>query len=286
MPELPEVETIRNDLRERILRQKITAVEIRKTRLVKNSKQKFINILTTRTFVDIRRRGKLMIFVVDRPDAFLLIHLKMTGQLIYRRGNTVLGGGHSFGNDADNFSEKYSYVIFSFANGAKLFFNDMRQFGYLEIVSQKRLTAIENRYGIEPLSPEFTFTAFNAQLHKRTTTIKVFLLNQAFIAGIGNIYADEICFGAGVLPTRKITTLTLPERKKIYSTTKRILKLAVVKRGTTFNNYVDSEGKRGYFANFLHVYGRKNEPCHRCKTPIKKIKIAGRGTHFCPNCQK
>jgi formamidopyrimidine-DNA glycosylase len=171
-----------------------------------------------------------------------------------------------------------------FSNGGQLFFNDLRRFGYLKLVSkEEKEKIVTNNFGIEPLTPDYTLEAFADLFKKRQTNIKALLLNQKLIAGIGNIYADETCFEARILPFRKVSSLT---GQKLYRAIEHVLKLSIKNRGTTFNNYVDSDGNIGSHINFLKVYGRAGQKCRRCRHIILKKKHAGRGTHYCANCQK
>jgi len=286
MPELPEVETIKNDLSKKIIGKKIMGVVVKKSRIVKGGVKGFISLLKDSAFKKIDRRGKLLIFKLSAPGKYLLVHLKMTGQLIYQKGDRILGGGHGELED-DKLPGKYTHIIFEFSDKSNLFFNDLRQFGYMKIASGKELEKALADFGPEPLSPGFTLRKFCDILRGKKTTIKQVLMNQKFIAGIGNIYADESCFWAKIKPTRKIASLTESEIKCLYSSIKKVLKLAIKKRGTTFNNYRDADGNRGNFIKFLKVYGRKGERCKRCRRGvIKKIKHNGRGTHFCLACQR
>ncbi len=289
MPELPEVETIRRDLEKKIAGEKIKNIEILATKSVHNKSTDFLNVLVDNNFKHIERRGKLLMFALDKADkyAFLLVHLKMTGQLIYRNKKQLLAGGHSQTAMVTNVPNKFTRVFFTFNDGGQLFFNDLRRFGYLKLVSkEEKEKIVANNFGIEPLTPDFTLEAFVRLFKKRQTNIKALLLNQKLISGIGNIYADEICFCAKILPTRKIIDLSSLEIKKLYKCIEDVLKIAIANRGTTFNNYVDSDGQSGSHINFLNVYGRDGEKCKYCKGVILKIKHAGRGTHFCSKCQK
>lgn len=285
MPELPEVETIKRDLSKRILSQKIRLVEIRDKKVVTSNN--FVKQLIGNEVKDIERRGKLLIFVLKNKE-YLLVHLKMTGQLMFKaksKSDNVIGG-HSLSKMEDNFSEKFTRVIIDFGVG-KLFFNDMRRFGYMKIVKREEKEKIVNKdFGIEPLTPDFTWKNFNGLFGKRTTSIKAFLLNQKIIAGLGNIYTDEACFCAGIKPSRPVSDLSLEEIKKLFKCIPKILQLAIKNRGTTFNSFVDADGRQGSHFNFLKVYGRHKEKCKRCSEKIKKIRLVGRGTHFCPGCQK
>lgn len=289
MPELPEVETIRRDLEKKIAKNKIKGIEILADKSVHNRSSDFLNVLIGNNFKHIERRGKLLMFALGSADKFsyLLVHLKMTGQLIYRHKKQLLAGGHSQTVMNAAVPNKFTRVIFTFGDGGQLFFNDLRRFGYLKLVSkEEKEKTIKNNFGIEPLTSDFTLEAFEKLFKKRQTNIKALLLNQKLISGIGNIYADEICFCAKILPTRKVNNLSVLEIKKLFKCAEDVLRVAIVNRGTTFNNYVDSDGHTGSHLNFLNVYGRDGEKCKKCKAIILKKKHVGRGTHYCPNCQK
>jgi len=289
VPELPEVETIRRDLYQVLRHKTILKLDVNKTKQVRGDIESFTRVLEGNSFSNIERRGKLLIFTLSNTDTFLLTHLKMTGQLIYQDGEKVIAGGHSHAQSELNFAlpNKYTHIIFTFDDGSRLFFNDMRQFGYLQLVDLPGKTAIESNYGLEPLSEAFELEYFQAQIKRyMRATIKKLLLDQQAIAGIGNIYADEICFQAKVRPDRLVTSLTEAEIVQLYDSIKPLLLLAIKHRGTTFNDYRDARGNKGNFVRLLKVYGRAGQQCSRCeRAKIEKIKHAGRGTHFCPQCQ-
>jgi len=293
MPELPEVETVRQDLRVQLLNKKIKSVTVLNPKTVSASSYDFANILQGTFFIDILRRGKLLIFKLKRANLYLLAHLKMTGQLIYLNGNQVSVGGHSLSSDSYEKSvggqlpNKHTRIIISFADKSKLFFNDLRKFGYMKIASQKELDAfIIKNYGPEPLTSDFVLSEFIAKLKTKKRNIKAVLLDQKLVSGLGNIYVDEVLFAAGVRPMRLASSVTKSEAAKIYQEIKRILTLAIKHRGTTFNNYVDAKGHKGNFSKLLKVYGHSKDKCAKCGSDIIKTKIAGRGTHYCPHCQK
>jgi len=284
MPELPEVETIRRDLSKKIIGKKIARFEILKKTVVKAGLKEIERVLADNEVKSIERRGKLLIF--ELSDNFLLIHLKMTGQLIYRYDHHEVMGGHNLLYEFGVLPNKYTQVVFHFADKSKLFFNDMRRFGYIKLVSKAEKEKVEAGYGIEPLSTKFTQRMFREILSKKSGIIKAALLDQSAIAGIGNIYSDEICYCAGVLPDRKVKSLKPEEINKLYRCIPEILKLAIKHRGTTFRDYRDGEGKKGSFVDFLKVYSHEGEKCACGKGIIKKKKIAGRGSSFCSECQK
>jgi len=319
MPELPEVETIRRDLAASLIGRKLAKVELLNLKTAKNDAAFFVNALSGRSFENIERYGKLLAFRLNESKAsslnksktsqsqntlvstdYLLVHLKMTGQLILEGGGKQLAGGHSLSEKSFSAAvggalpNKHTRAIFIFQKDAgtktapcRLFFNDLRKFGYLKIVSEAELKKIvAASYGPEPLAPEFTVLYLTDLLRSRKTNIKALLLNQKLIAGLGNIYVDEALFLAGVRPDKIASSLKLEEIKKLQTAIKRVITQAIAARGTTFSNYVDSSGRKGNFSRLLKVYGRASEPCVQCGKLLVKKKLAGRGTHFCPICQK
>jgi formamidopyrimidine-DNA glycosylase len=210
----------------------------------------------------------------------------MTGQLIYRIGEKIFAGGHSMSMLQTELPDKHTQFIIAFADGSRLYFNDLRRFGYVKIVDSLELERIKKTYGIEPLTKAFTLDAFTTVLKHKKTILKAFLLNQKYLAGVGNIYADEIAHNAHLKPTRNLSTLSAHDIAALYTSIQKILAKAVKHRGTTFNNYVDSDGNKGNFSTHLKVYEQAGEPCDHCRTNlIKKTRVAGRGTYWCSECQ-
>lgn len=290
MPELPEVETIRRDLAELIVGKIIHSVTVHKTKMVHGSTApQFTRALVGHRFTAVERRGKLLIFRLD-SGAYMLLHLKMTGQLIYKDATHHIAGGHTLTNPEDNITvpNKYTHVIFDFDDHSQLYFNDLRQFGYVSLTDAAGRDRAVQAMGIEPLQAEYTLDAFTAALQRHPkTAVKTALMDQRHIAGIGNIYADESCFAADILPTRLVSTLSENEICNLYAATQKIITAAIKQRGTTFNDYRDTKGRKGNYVSHLMVYGRSGQPCRRCKTGvIQKIKLAGRGTVYCILCQK
>lgn len=285
MPELPEVETIKNDLSKRILGKKIMNIKISKPKIIKSNLANFRKSLSGSYFKKIDRVGKLMIFTLSRDDKYLLVHLKMTGQLIYVSKNKIIPGGHNYPK-VDKLPNKFSHIIFTFTDKSKLFYNDIRQFGYMKIVNEKELGEVLSRFGIDPINSKFKKSDFLKVIEDKKANIKAFLLNQKYITGIGNIYADEILFDSRIRPSRNIKSLTRKEKEKLYLSIKKILKKAIKRRGTTFSNYVDGRGGKGNFTKLLKVYQREGKKCFKCRKKIKRTRITGRGTHYCSNCQK
>ena len=279
------METIKNDLKKVILGKKIAEIKVGKKKIIKSDYGDFLKILKGGSFRDISRVGKLIIFHL-KGGKYLLIHLKMTGQLIYDAKRGRIKGGHEVSGMSDELPNKYSHIIFKFIDGSALYFNDMRRFGYLKIAGEDELKAIKSKYGIEPLSGNFKFEDFRNIFKGRTAAVKSVLMNQGLIAGIGNIYADEILFRSGARPDMTAGSLGDNKLRKIFKAAESVLKQAIKYRGTTFSDYADGRGDKGNFTKFLKVYGREGEKCYKCDRLIKKIKISGRGTRYCPKCQE
>lgn len=287
MPELPEIQTIVNDLNKTILNKKIKKVEIRLPKIARCANKDFCTVLKNSSFQKISRLGKFIIIQLSQKNKYLVVHLRMTGQIIYINKDKVIVGGHSMENNQFDLPNKQTHLIIYFQDQSKLFYNDQRQFGFWQIVNLKGLKEIQDKLGLNPLHTEFSLSSFKKLLENRKGNIKAFLLNQKYIAGLGNIYTDESLFKAHILPFRKINTFTTKEIEKLYKAIKDILNLSIKHRGTTFRNYVDAEGRKGKFIKFLKVYRKEGQKCSRCqKEIIKKVKIAGRGTRYCSYCQK
>jgi len=288
MPELPEVETIRRQLYSELKKKKITGIEIRLPRLVRGSVLSFKKGVLGSTVTDVRRRAKILILHLSNGFS-IIIHLKLTGQLIYKKKNKVKIGGHPIKDGDKDLPNKYTQAIFIFKDGSKLFFNDLRKFGYFRLAKTTDLETMfqKEKFGPEPLDKRFTLEVFQALLNKKKITkIKPLLMDQTFMAGLGNIYATEACFEAGIKPTRPAGLLKPAKVIVLFKAVKRILLEAIKKQGSSSNTYVDAYGQPGGYVPLLKVYGRKGRPCRRCRTKIKSINLAGRGTAYCPKCQK
>jgi formamidopyrimidine-DNA glycosylase len=290
MPELPEVETVRRDL-EVLVGQTLKNLEIIAPKSASHPAAFFKAALLGRRVKEISRRGKLLAVSFVGGEQ-LLIHLKMTGQLIYEAPGQKIAGGHSErpGSYEEAVSgplpNRHTRAILEFSRG-RLFFNDLRRFGYLKLANKEELALIiAKNYGPEPLEKEFSVEYLSKSLKNRKKNIKAALLDQKIIAGLGNIYVDESLFAAGIRPSRLASSLKPREIGALHQAIRKIIKQAILFRGTTFSNYVDSRGQRGNFSRRLKVYGRSQEPCLVCGRPLVKVKLAGRGTHYCPNCQK
>lgn len=290
MPELPEVETIVRDLNKKIKGKVIKSVQVRVPKLVKNLNTKFVQALLGQKVGSVTRRAKLIKVKIGQQKT-LLIHLKLTGQLIYReKSGKLTAGGHPIPQDLKDLPNKFTHIIFTFTDESHLFYNDLRKFGWMNLVSESAAEKLPNQeFGPEPLSPEFTLEKFKQVLAKKSgQPLKKVLMEQKNIAGIGNIYTDEVCFYAGVKPTRQVKSLKPQETERLWQGTRHILKSAIKHRGTSVDTYVDISGRQGGYIPYLKVYDRVGQKCKRqnCHGVVKKIKFNGRGTHYCDQCQR
>ena len=287
VPELPEVETIKRQLDKSIIEKKIISVEIILPKMIKTPLKEFKRVVLGSALKGIKRRAKLLIIELSSGYS-LLIHLKMTGQLIFRPATKLSSGVVPRSRSEERpRRNKHTHLIFHFSDKSKLLYNDLRQFGYIKLIKTIKIGEINKEYGPEPLNNNLTLSMLKGLLAKKPRAkIKQFLMDQKNIAGIGNLYADEILFYAGVRPTRIIKILKEKEIKKIFNGIKKILTEAIKYHGSSVENYVDARGRAGEYHLRLKVYGRANQPCKKCGAKIQKIKLSGRGTHFCAKCQK
>jgi len=286
MPELPEVETVRRGLANLIIG-KVVKGEVHDTEKgFPNTPQDVKQFLIGASITDVRRRAKVLMIDLS-TDYSLLIHLKMTGQLVFV-GDTRFGAGHPNDSLVNELPDKSTRVTLSFEDGTKLFFNDQRKFGWVRLLPTAEIPNIPfmQKVGPEPLSADFTAKDFIQRLARRPkTNIKAALLDQSVVAGIGNIYADESLWGAKIHPTRLVSLLTEAEMTLLYSEMRAVMNLAVEKGGSSNSTYVNAEGKKGSYMDFARVFRREGLECPRCGSIIEKSRVAGRGTHTCPVCQ-
>lgn len=274
MPELPEVETVRRQLEKVTLNKVIESVQVFEPKITRKDKD-FARFLVGLSFTKIDRSGKLLVFNTTDPEINLLAHLKMTGKFLLREGV-----------ESENEYDKHTHLVFNFNDGLALLFNDVRKFGYVVRADSNEVERVRARFGIEPLTSSFTLDNFEKIFPRRKTNIKSLLLNQSLVAGLGNIYVDEVLFRAGVLPTRPAHSISDEEKKKIFSSTEEVLRTAIEKGGTTFIDFAHTDGAEGSYVDELQVFSRASKPCFRCAGAIEKARVAGRGTHFCPSCQR
>ncbi len=272
MPELPEVETLARELREGLVGRSIVGVEVRWARTVAApDPEDFARRLVGRRIREIRRRGKWLLLGLDGGE-WLLVHLRMSGRL------AVEG--------ADAPEDSHTRVVFHLDDGRRLRFSDPRKFGRMA------LTACPEDWlgglGPEPLEPGLTPERLVGMLRGRRVRLKALLADQRFLAGLGNIYADEVLWRAGLHPLRRADTLTAEEVARLHGAIREVLEEAIARRGTTLadRRYVLPDGRPGEFAAHLAVYGREGAPCPRCSAPIVRTRVGGRSAHYCPQCQR
>lgn len=287
MPELPEVETVRIGLSKLLPQKKIKAVTHDWPKSFPNAASNVDTFLIGATITDVRRRAKVLMIDLDTGYT-LVIHLKMTGQMVFV-GKERFGAGHPSDSLINELPDKSTRVSFEFTDGSHLFFNDQRKFGWVRLLPSVEVPNIDffKKVGPEPLAVEFTWQQLRDRLQRRkNSNIKAVLLDQTVIAGVGNIYADESLWGAKIHPETLVRDVSDSKIKLLFSELQYVLNLAIEKGGSSNHTYVNAEGKKGSYMDFARVFRREKLPCPRCGTVIIKTRVAGRGTHLCPYCQK
>jgi len=264
MPELPEVETVVRELRSQVIGKDISQIVSLRDGTVNDRRE---NVSEIGVVISVRRRGKYII--IDTMNDVLLVHLRMTGKLIY----AAEPGERS----------RFCRAEIHFKDGSLLYFDDVRTFGGIDILQKSELDGALSKLGVEPFSDEFTTSYLQKRMRNRIAPVKSILLDQREIAGLGNIYVCEILHRAGISPKRSGGKLSLEEIEKIVKETRQVLSEAIDKNGTTISDYRRVDNKQGEFQNFLRVYGKKR--CH-CGEEIARIKQSGRSSYYCPSCQK
>ena len=272
MPEIAEVETVRNTLKKRILHKKIKKVEVYYEPMIESDIDAFKKNLVGESFIDIKRRGKWLIFETEKY--YLLSHLRMEGKYFIK--------------DKQEIKDKHEHVIFTFIDDTTLRYADTRKFGRMNLILKTELDNTEciKKQGLEPGDKKLTADYLLKKFEKKQLPIKTVLLDQTIISGLGNIYANEVLFAAGINPLIKACNLTKEDCERIVKRAEEIIKEAINMGGTTIRSYTSSLGVTGKFQQNLKVHKREKEKCLVCGTAIENIKVGGRSTYFCPNCQK
>ena len=288
MPELPEVETIRRGLGSLIVGKRIVKAQVFDSpKSFPNAPADVQQFLVAAEIIAVRRRAKVLLIELSSQYT-LVIHLKMTGQLVFR-GEQTFGGGHPTDSLIHNLPDKSTRVQLDFSDGSKLFFNDQRKFGWMKLMPTIEVPNIDfmQKVGPEPLDDSFTAKEFIQRIRRRNgTTIKAAILDQTVLAGVGNIYADESLWAAKIHPATRVRDVSDAQLAELLKEIKFVLALSIEKGGSTDKNYVDAEGKKGSYLTFANVFRREGEDCPRHPSiHIEKIRVAGRGTHICPVCQ-
>ncbi len=301
MPELPEVETIKIGLNKLIPGQKITNEKHDWAKSFPNTSSDVKQFLIGAKIKRVKRRAKVLLIELDSRYS-LVVHLKMTGQLVYVQNQTAhkekerFGAGHPNASLIGSLPDKSTRVTLELESNrgpssykAQLFFNDQRKFGWMRLIPTAEVPNIDffKKLGPEPLAASFSSKDFASRLRRRpNTSVKAVLLDQKVIAGVGNIYADESLWGAKIHPATAVKDLSIQKLSQLFKELRFVLRLSIKKGGSTDKNYVNAEGKRGSYMNFARVFRREGLACPRCGTTIVKTRVANRGTHLCPRCQK
>lgn len=287
MPELPEVETVKRGLEMLITGKSIKSVISDWPKSFPNAQADVDKFMIGAKVLAVRRRAKVLIIDLDSQYS-LIVHLKMTGQMVYR-GKEAFGAGHPNDSLVGKLPDKSTRVDIEFNDKSHLFFNDQRKFGWMRLLPTIEVPNIDfmKRVGPEPLDPSFTADVFIERIRKRNNSlIKPAILDQTVLAGVGNIYADEGLWGAKLHPAARVKKISDKELKTLRNELINVLKLSIEKGGSTDKNYVDAEGKKGSYLKFARVFRREGLSCPRhADQVIQKIRVAGRGTHICPKCQ-
>jgi len=287
MPELPEVETVRRGLSKLIIGKVVKSETHDTPKGFPNTAADVQQFLIGASITDVRRRAKVLIIDLSN-DYSLLVHLKMTGQLVFV-GDERFGAGHPNDSLVNELPDKSTRVTLVFEDGSQLYFNDQRKFGWLKLLPKIEIPNLPfmQKVGPEPLEKDFTAQQFTERFKRRAkTNIKAAILDQSVVAGVGNIYADESLWGAKIHPQRLVSSITKKEFETLYHELREVMNLAIEKGGSSNHTYVNAEGKKGSYMDFARVFRREGLPCPRCGTTIEKMRVAGRGTHICPYCQK
>lgn len=288
MPELPEVETVRAGLSRLVPNKIVQAVDYDWPKSFPNTESDVAAFLVGATVVSVERRAKVLLFALSTKYS-LVVHLKMTGQLVFVGGTERFGAGHPTASLVGQLPDRSTRVTLSFTDGSRLFFNDQRKFGWMRLLPTTEVAELDffKKVGPEPLASDFSWQRMRTQLQRRPKSgIKAVLLDQTVIAGVGNIYADESLWGARIHPLTPVRALSDEAIQRLHTALTDVLRLSIAKGGSTDRNFINAEGKRGSYLTFAKVFRREGQACPCCGTIISKIRVAGRGTHICPHCQE
>lgn len=270
MPELPEVETIVRSLQKQVISQKILKIEVNLPKIIKSHQEEFVSLTEGASIQDVSRRGKIILISLS-TGVTILIHLKLTGQLIYSSSKKPI--------------TTQTHLIFNLSSGDQLRYLDLRQFGYFLLEKSDRLSLLKELAILGPEALEISLADFK-KVSKKRGRIKVLLMNQSILAGIGNMYADEILHQAKIHPLCLACVLSEDQIERLYQATREILTKAIAYKGSSVDTYINTNGEEGSYQRFHQVYQREGKQCFSCSSKIIRLKINSRSSHFCPNCQK
>lgn len=280
---------MRTGLSQLVVGKRVAAVDFDWPKSFPNAPEDVRQFLVGSQFLAVKRRAKVLIIELASKYS-LLIHLKMTGQLVFVDAQTRFGAGHPNDSLIGQLPDRSTRVTFKFADGSTLYFNDQRKFGWVRLIPTAEIPTIDffKKVGPEPLAADFTAKAFRERLLRRPGSgIKAVLLDQTVIAGVGNIYADESLWAAKIHPATVVKNLSPSQTRALFVALRGVLELSIAKGGSSDKNYVDAEGRKGSYISFAKVFRRNGQPCERHPdSMIIKLRVAGRGTHICPRCQK
>jgi formamidopyrimidine-DNA glycosylase len=282
MPELPEVETIARQLNIALRNKVIKNIEVYRERCFQGDYKKMCGWKV----VGVSRKSKVIGLSFVGKDEMVIIHLKMTGQLIVVDGKGRIAGGHPTADWINDLPSKHTRVVIRFDDGAELFFNDMRMFGWMKLVSVEKYEDEIKRKAPDVIDGHFTSDYLRSVLSKSGRAVKLVLMDQEKIGGVGNIYANDALYMAGIMPDRKASSLSDEEVRNLYEAVQKVIFLGIEHGGASAANYVDTKGLGGEYQDYFLTYKQDGKPCKKCGEKIKKMKLGGRGTFYCVNCQK
>ena len=290
MPELPEVEVIRSGLSELIAKKTIEKVNVLNAKSFQASTSSIDVFVNNSTILSVKRRAKILLIELSSGYS-LVIHLKMTGQLLFRDNQNKsknFAGGHPSDSFLSVLPDNHTRVELIFTDSTTLFFNDMRKFGWIKLLPTTELKEEKfiAKLGPEPLIGNPTPEYLKRMSRHPKSLVKAALLNQEIVAGIGNIYADEALWGAMIHPKTRVENLSKKQLENILNAAIEVMSFSINKGGSTDRNYLNAKGEKGSYLTFANVFRKEGKPCPRCGHVIEKIRVAGRGTHLCSNCQQ
>jgi|WetSurMetagenome_2_1015567.scaffolds.fasta_scaffold56619_2 formamidopyrimidine-DNA glycosylase len=282
MPELPEVETIRRQLNESLKNRVIKGVEVLREKSFGGDPQKLNGWQVER----VDRKAKIIEIYFKKQKELIIVHLKMTGQLVFADGEKRIVGGHPTADWVNALPSKHTRVVVDFEDGAKLFFNDMRVFGWMRLVDKEKYEKEMRKTAPDVTDREFSLKYLTDVLKKSGKAVKLVLMDQEKIGGVGNIYANDALYLAKVMPNRKANSMSEQEIKNLLAAIREVINKGIKYGGASAANYVDTRGLGGTYQDHFLVYKKDGQICKRCGGKIQKMKIGGRGTFYCPKCQK